>query len=57
MQMSVAETILFIVTGQIRTITNKETTIYSMFVTSERTIFNLNKYLGKVSPIEISLQK
>jgi len=57
MQMSVAETILFIVTGQIRTITNKETTIYSMFVTSERTIFNLNKYLDKVSPIEISLQK
>jgi len=57
MQMSVAETILFIVTGQIRTITNKETTIYSMYVTSERTIFNLNKYLGKVSPIEISLQK
>lgn len=55
--MSVAETLLFIVTGLIRTITNKETSIYSMYVTSERTIFNLNKYLGKVSPVEISLQK
>lgn len=53
--MFVAVTLLFIVTGQIRTLINKETTIYSMFVTSQRTIFDLSKYLAKVSPVEISI--
>lgn len=50
-----AVTLLFIVTGQIRTLINKETAIYSMFVTSQRTIFDVSQYLGKVSPVKISL--